>query len=73
MFDHLSSPLFLQDAIREAKGHLALVEALKMHQGHPGVAERACAALHSLGKDHAAIQVTSTGTPGAGGGDVVYG
>ncbi len=51
----------LQDAIREAGGHVAVVEVLMMHQGYPGVVQQACAVLAYLAWT-AANQVTSTGT-----------
>jgi hypothetical protein len=38
-----------------------VVEALKAHQGHAGVAQQACGALRYLANDNAANQVTSMG------------
>ncbi len=51
----------LQDAIREAGGHVALVEALKKFQGASSRAGQACDALSKLARGNVINQVTSTG------------
>ena len=60
-----SSPPFLvcllQDALGKAGAPVLVVATLKVHQGHAGVAEMACAALGHLAYNNAAHQVTSTG------------
>ena len=69
-----SSPFLvclLQDALGKAGALVLVVETLKVHQGHAGVAEMACAALANLARNNAANQVTSTGgkqDPVGGGG-----
>ena len=60
-----SSPPFLvcllQAALGKAGAPVLVVETLKVHQGHAGVAERACIALGQLAFNNAANKVTSTG------------
>ena len=61
----------LQDALGKAGALVLVVETLKVHQGHAGVAQRACYALGQLAFNNAAHQVTSTGgkqDPVGGGG-----
>jgi hypothetical protein len=53
--------VWLQDALRVAGALPALVEALTAHQGHAGVAEKACIALRNLAVGNAANRVTSMG------------
>ena len=63
--------VWLQTIFVAAGAHVALVETLQVHQGHAGVAEKACIALRWLTLNNAAHQVTSTGgkqDPVGGGG-----
>ncbi len=53
--------VWLQDALRAAGALPVLVATLTAHQGHAGVAERACIALGDLADGNAANQVTSMG------------
>ena len=53
--------VWLQDALIKAGALPVVVEALKAHQGHAGVAEQACRALGWLANGNAANQVTSMG------------
>ena len=53
----VSSVHCVQDAIRASGGLEAVMEALKVHQTHPGVAQQACFALGQLAVNNAANQV----------------
>ncbi len=53
--------VWLQDALRAAGAFPVLVAALTAHQGHAGVAEKACIALGCLAFKNDANQVTSMG------------
>ncbi len=57
-FSFLVCLVWLQDALRDAGAFPWLVEALNAHQGHAGVAYRACFALGYLAYGNAANQVT---------------